>query len=63
MSAGIVEQFGHSEEALYNILPFALSKRDTAQSAIIDQTLTTSQTTKAIASSKNTAVPPMIPPT
>jgi len=28
MSEGIVEQSGHSGEALYNILPAALSKHD-----------------------------------
>ena len=30
MSEGIVEQSGHSEEGLYNILPAALSKHDEA---------------------------------
>jgi hypothetical protein len=39
MSEGIVERSGHLGEALYNILPAALSKHDEAKSARCAQML------------------------
>ena len=63
MSEEIVGQSGHSGEALYNILPSTLSKRRTAYSPIIVQSLTTSQTTKAIATIKSTVMPAITLPT